>query len=261
MEKISCIIPTFNEEVHIKEAISSVSFCDEIIVVDSFSTDRTPQIVQDLMLINSKIKFIQHEYLYSAAQKNWTIPQAQHEWIFLLDADERPTNPLIHEIQEILKKPLTETDPSAYWISRQNVFMDRLLKYTWKNDAVIRLFRKSKCRYEDKHVHAEILSDGAISKLSSFLTHDTYRGKGLISHLRKGERYTTWGALDRVDKIKKINAYHLFLKPVGTFLKHYILKGGFLDGKQGYIIASLSAWNVFIRCVKIWRMHHGEKFQ
>ena len=99
MDKITAIIPTLDEEVNIKEAIESVLWCDEIIVVDSFSKDRTVEIVKSF----PDVRLLQHEYEHSAAQKNWTIPQATHPWIFLLDADERPTPELVEEIKAVVK--------------------------------------------------------------------------------------------------------------------------------------------------------------
>ena len=99
-----------------------------------------------------------------------------------------------------------------------------------------------------------------MGKLNNRLKHDTYAGKGLEAHLIKGLRYTTWAALDRVEKIKKITFFHLLIKPFFAFLKRYILQRGFLDGKQGFIIACMGSWNVFIRNVKVWRMHNGEQF-
>lgn len=256
MEKITAIIPCYNEEHNISGAIESCLFADEIIVVDSYSTDETVKIIKEFIKLHPKIKLLEHEYEHSAAQKNWTIPQASHDWIFLLDADERTCPELIDEVRLTTQ----QGDCVAYWIGRDNYFMDRKLKYVWASDAVIRLFKKSKCRYENKNVHAEILADGAIGKLKEKLKHDTYSGKGLHAHLRKGERYTTWAALDRVDKIKKVNSYHLIVKPLLAFIKRYILKRGFLDGIPGLVISSMGAWNVFIRNVKIWRMHAGEKF-
>ena len=253
MEKITAIIPSFNESHNIKGAIESCLFADEIIVVDSFSTDNTIEIVKSF----PKVKLLEHEYVHSAAQKNWTIPQATHDWIFLLDADERTSPALITEIKNIVSQDL---NPVAYWIGRENYFMDRKLNHVWKGDSVIRLFRKSKCRYEDKHVHAEVLADGEISRLKNKLKHDTYAGKGLEAHLLKGQRYTTWAALDRVKKIKKVTYYHLLIKPFFAFLKRYILQRGILDGKQGFIISCMGAWNVFIRNVKVWRIHSGETF-
>ncbi len=253
MEKITAIIPCFNEEHNIRTAIESCLFADEIIVVDSFSTDKTVSIIKEY----PQVKLLEHEYIHSAAQKNWTIPQASHDWIFLLDADERTTPELIQEIKDTIA---SQPEPVAFWIGRVNYFMDRQLKHVWKGDAVIRLFRKSKCRYEDKHVHAEILADGKISRLKKKLIHDTYKGKGLEAHLLKGQRYTTWAALDRVKKIKKVTIYHLGVKPLFAFFKRYILQRGFLDGKPGFIIACMGAWNVFIRNVKVWRIHNGETF-
>jgi glycosyltransferase involved in cell wall biosynthesis len=252
MEKITAIIPTFNEEHNIAGAIESCLFADEIIVVDSFSNDKTIEIIKSY----PTVKLLEHEYEHSAAQKNWTIPQASNDWIFLLDADERTNEKLIKEIKETINKPAHV----AYWIGRDNYFMDQKLNHIWGGDAVIRLFRKSKCKYQNKHVHAEIQTDGSVGKLNGKLKHDTYFGKGLNAHLRKGERYTTWAALDRVKKIKKVTSYHLIIKPLFAFFKRFILERGILDGKPGLIISSMGAWNVFIRNVKVWRMHNGEKF-
>lgn len=252
-EKISAIIPCYNEEFNIKGAIESCLFADEIIVVDSYSTDATLEIVKQF----PQVKLLQHEYEHSAAQKNWTIPQASHDWIFLLDADERTSQKLIDEIKSKINSNPNEV---AFWIKRDNYFMDQSVNNVWKGDAVIRLFRKSKCRYEDKHVHAEILANGEVGKLKHALKHDTYAGKGLEPHLLKGMRYTTWAALDRVEKIKQVTYYHLLVKPFFAFLKRYILNRGFLDGKAGFIISCMGAWNVFIRNVKVYRLHAGEKF-
>ena len=254
MEKITAIIPSFNEEFNIKGAIESCLFADEIIVVDSFSTDKTIEIVKEF----TNVILLEHEYKHSAAQKNWTIPQASHDWIFLLDADERTNEKLILEIRETIEN--SNLKDVAYWIGRDNYFMDQKLNHIWSGDAVIRLFRKSKCKYQNKHVHAEIEADGSIGKLTQRLKHDTYSGKGLTAHLKKSERYTTWAALDRVSKIKRITSYHLVIKPMFAFFKRYIIERGILDGKAGLIISSMGAWNVFIRNVKIWRMHNGEEF-
>jgi glycosyltransferase involved in cell wall biosynthesis len=253
MEKITAIIPSFNEEHNIKTAIESCLFADEVIVVDSFSTDKTVEIVKSY----PQVKLLSHEYVHSAAQKNWTIPQASHDWIFLLDADEKTNDILISEIKKTINSNPEEV---AFWIGRDNVFMGKKLNHVWKGDAVIRLFRKSKCEYENKNVHAEIITDGTIGRLKGRMDHDTYKGKGLEAHLLKGQRYTTWAALDRVKKIKTVTTYHLLIKPFFAFLKRYILQRGILDGKQGFIISCMGAWNVFIRNVKVWRMHEGESF-
>jgi glycosyltransferase involved in cell wall biosynthesis len=257
MEKITAIIPTFNEEVHIKAAIESVLWCDEVIVVDSFSTDKTVEIVKSF----PQVKLLQHHYEYPAAQKNWTIPQASHNWIFLLDADERPTAELVEEIQGILK---TGSNFAGFWIYRRNHFMGKRIDYSgWQSDKVIRLFKRDECKYQDKLVHEEIESNGEISLLKHKLVHYTY--KDVTSYLKKADRYTTWGALDRFHKFeksgKRIGPMYIFFRPVGRFLRHYFWRLGILDGTHGFVVSALAAYNVFIRAVKIWRLQNGEKIQ
>ena len=257
MEKITAIIPTFNEEVHIKEAIESVLWCDEIIVVDSFSTDKTVEIVQSY----PQVRLLQRQYEHSASQKNWTIPQASHPWVFLLDADERPTPELVEEIKGILKQGTTH---SGFWIYRRNHFMGKRIDYSgWQSDKVIRLFKRDECSYENKHVHAEIIAKGSISILKHKLIHYTY--KDLASYLKKADRYTTWGAFDRYHKFQKtgrqIGLPYLFFRPLWRFVRHYIWRLGFLDGTHGFVVSALAAYNVYIRAVKIWRLQSGEKME
>lgn len=257
MEKITAIIPTFNEEVNIKEAIESVHWCDEIIVVDSFSRDRTVEIVKGF----PGVRLLEHEYEHSAAQKNWTIPQASYPWIFLLDADERPTPELVEEIKTVLG---AGSSCSGFWMYRRNHFMGKRINYSgWQSDKVIRLFKRDECRYQNKHVHAEIEAKGGIGVLKHKLIHYTY--KDLVSYLQKADRYTTWGALDRFHAFeksgRKIGLLYLFLRPFGRFLRHYFLRLGILDGTHGFVISALAATNVFIRGVKIWRLQHGERIE
>lgn len=257
MEKITAIIPTFNEQANIKEAIESVLWCDEVIVVDSFSTDKTIEIVKSF----PQVRLLQREYEYSASQKNWTIPQASHSWIFLLDADERPTPELVTEIKDVVKKG---TKYSGFWIYRRNNFMGKRIDYSgWQSDKVIRLFKKDECKYQNKHVHAEIESKGEISILKNKLIHYTYLD--LNTYLKKADRYTTWGALDRYNKFqksgRKIGLLYLFFRPFGRFLRHYFWRLGILDGTHGFVVSALAAYNVFIRAVKIWRLQAGEKME
>jgi glycosyltransferase involved in cell wall biosynthesis len=213
--KLTAIIPTGNEEHNIKAAIESVSFADEVLVVDSFSKDKTVEIAKQ-----NGARVIQREYGNSASQKNWAIPQAEHEWILLLDADERVSSKLKEEVVEILENG---SSSDAFWIYRQNYFMGKKLNYSGgQGDKVIRLFRKSKSRYEDKHVHAEVLVDGKVGYLKNKLEHYTYKDLGHL--LYKSDRYTTWGAYDRVAKTKQVTAFHLLLKPLFTFVKKYIFQ-------------------------------------
>ncbi len=249
MEKLTVIIPTRNEEYNIDKVLQSVFFADEIMVVDSFSTDQTIEIAQKYTDF-----IIQREYQNSASQKNWAIPQASHEWVLLIDADERINTVLYKEIQEVLKNPQKD----AYWIYRQNYLMGKKINYSdWQGDKVIRLLRKSKCRYEETHVHSEMIVNGNIGYLKSKIDHYTYRG--LDHYLAKSYRYSTWGAYDRIEKVKRISAYHLLLKPFYGFFEKYFLKLGMLDGKIGLVLALQHSNYLFIRAVKIWRIQQGEK--
>jgi len=135
MQKLTAIIPTKNEAHNIVEAIQSVDFADEIIIVDSFSTDETLNLAKPRVT-----KVIQREYENSASQKNWAIPQAKYDWILILDADERVTQSLREEIQQILSNNPKE---SGFWIYRNNHFMGKKVRFSgWQGDKVIRLFKK-----------------------------------------------------------------------------------------------------------------------
>lgn len=232
-------------------AIDSVSWCDEILVVDSFSTDNTVALAQQ-----KGARVIQREYIHSASQKNWAIPQAQNEWILLLDADERVTPALKQEIQQLLSG--NDLSADAYWIKRQNHFMGKRIRYSgWQRDKVIRLFRRDTCRYEDKHVHSEIITDGKIGKLKNALLHYTFRD--MAHYLEKWDRYSTWSAQDAAGKTGTPNFYHFVIKPGFRFWKHYIIDLGILDGYTGFIVCSLAAKGVFMRYVKLYAIRMDER--
>ncbi len=242
MQKISAIIPTYNEEHNIIDAIESVSWADEILIVDSFSTDRTIQLAKE-----KGAKIIQREYQYSASQKNWAIPQAKNQWILLLDADERVSDKLRIEIQKTLENEFVN---DAYWIKRQNYFMGKKVRFSgWQGDKVIRLFKRDVCRYEDKNVHAEIICNGSVGFLNEKLTHFTF--KDIKHYLEKWDRYSTWSAKDHFDKGQRPNLYHFIAKPAFRFFRDYIIRLGVLDGLTGLIICSLSSMGIFMRYLKL----------
>ena len=226
--------------------LASVQWCDEILVVDSFSTDNTLELAAKF-----HPRIIQREYINSASQKNWAIPQAAHEWILLVDADERVTPELKNEIQQILRNDTPDCD--AYWIHRKNYFMGKEIRYSgWQRDKVIRLFKRDTCRYEEKQVHAEIITTGKTGKLKNKLIHNTFRD--IFHYLEKWDRYSTWSANDADKKTGNINFYHFIIKPGFRFWKHYIIDLGFLDGYTGFIVCSLAAKGVFMRYVKLYGM-------
>lgn len=249
MVKLSAIIPAGNEIHNIEAAIASVDFADEIMVVDSFSTDGTYEKALEL-----DVKVIRREYQYSTSQKNWAIPQAKHEWILLLDADERVTSDLKAELLEILKNP--HPDIVAYWIGRRNHFMGEPVNYSgWRNDKVIRLFKRDFCRYEDKQVHGEIIANGKVGNLKHKLDHNTY--VTFDKYIEKMNRYATWQAKDYDKKTGTLTPYHFILKPFWGFFKHYVIQSGFRDGVVGLSISYIQGYVVFMRYVKIWLLRRN----
>ncbi len=242
MNKISAIIPTFNEEHNIASAIDAVSWADEVIVVDSLSSDKTVEIAKQ-----KGVRLLQREYENSASQKNWAIPQATHSWIFLLDADERVTEELKKEIVDLVKKPL---EKDAYWIRRSNYFMGKRVRFSgWQGDKVIRLFNRDKCRYQEKHVHSEIDCSGEIGYLTGKLDHFTV--KNIAHYLEKWDRYSTWSAKDHYERGQKPSIFHFVFKPGFRFFRDYILRLGFLDGLTGLIVCTLSSTGIFMRYLKL----------
>jgi glycosyltransferase involved in cell wall biosynthesis len=254
---LTVIFTTFNEAPNIQAALDSVAkWASEIIVVDSFSTDGTLEIIQKL----GTIRLFQRAYFGPADQKNWAIPQASNEWVLLMDADERATPEMHAEIAEILrgyqKNKNEKKEPyspifDGYWVGFTHFFMGKQVRFSgWQNDKTIRLIQRDKCRYNDNRVHEEIQTQGlTFGRLTAKFDHYTFRD---ITHfVQKQERYAAWSAIDHDKKTGRVTAFHLVIKPFFRFFKHYFLKLGILDGRIGFIIAAVAAWSVFLRYVKI----------
>ena len=238
MKRITAIIPTLNEQQNIVDAIKSVDFADEIMIVDSFSKDKTIELATPLA-----DTILQREYENSASQKNWSIPQAKHQWILLLDADERVKEELKKEVLSVLE---SKTNYDGFWIKRENYFMGKRVYFSgWRGDRVIRLFKRDECKYEKKHVHAEIVTKGKIGILKNKLTHNTFKNKE--DYLKKLERYAKWQAKDYDKKTGSITIFHTIIKPIFRFIKHYFIQLGILDGYVGFIISFYQAKAVKMR--------------
>lgn len=249
MTKLTAIIPAGNEIHNIESVIKSVSFADEVLVVDSFSSDGTYEIAKKLAT-----KVIRRDYEYSASQKNWAIPQAAHDWILLVDADERVTPELKNEIVLLLQNP--PQDIAAFWIGRNNHFMGKKVNYSgWRNDSVIRLFKRDLCVYQDKHVHAEILVNGKIGRLKNKFYHNTYIT--FDKYIEKMNRYATWQSKDYDKKTGKLTPYHFIIKPIWGIFKHYILQRGFRDGVVGLAIGYIQGYVIFMRYIKLWLLRRS----
>ncbi|MCS5662903.1 MAG: glycosyltransferase family 2 protein [Flavobacteriales bacterium] len=250
MQKLSAIIPTYNEEINIEAAIRSVSFADEIIIIDSFSTDHTIAIAEKY-----EVRILQRVFDDFSSQKNYAIENATHKWIVLLDADERIGADLKNEIQTVLS---AKPKASAYWVYRRNYLLGREIKYSgWQNDKVIRLIERDFCKYNGKLVHEEITTSKKISYLKTKLEHHTY--KDFDNFINKKNKVAQLQAQMLAAKNKKVTPYLLFAKPAYRFVNHYFFKRGFLDGFPGFFIASFYAYTIFTRYIKLWLINKGLK--
>lgn len=247
---ITALIPTFNEEENIEECLASVEWCDEVLVVDSFSTDRTSELAA-----RRGATLLSHEYVNSATQKNWAIPRCSNPWVLLVDADERVTPELAGEVRRLLADG---PSADAYTIRRVNYFLGRRIRHGgWEADRVIRLFRRDGVRYQDREVHAEVDVKGEAPELASPLIHYTFRS--FRQYWPKVARYSDWGASQAFKDGRRVGALSVLLRPVGRFVKMYLLRRGFLDGGHGLVLALFSAMSVYLKYAKLWEMTLRER--
>lgn len=251
-EKITVLIPCCDSEKVIEDCLESVKWADEIFVVDSGSKDKTLEIAKKYT-----DKIVVHEYINSATQKNWAIPQCSHSWILIVDTDER-VPPELRD--EILEKLSSNHKYSGFKIYRLNHFLGYRIKYSgWQNDCVLRLFKRDLGRYQDREVHADIILNGDWTYLKNKLIHFTF--SSFEQYMKKFDRYTSWAAGDRDKITKTVRWHHLALRPAARFVKQYILKFGFLDGIPGLIVCSLAAYSVFLKYAKLWERRVKDKIQ
>jgi glycosyltransferase involved in cell wall biosynthesis len=246
---LSVIVTTFNEEHNIAPCLESVRWAEEILVVDSGSTDGTIEAVRPFAT-----RILRHPYESAARQKNWAIPQAHHPWVLILDADERVTAELAAEIRDLLRKGPPRL---GYWIYRRNSFLGREIRYGgWGSDRVIRFFARDHARYPDLLVHAEMDVDGPVGVLKGRLLHHSVRS--LASYSERMDRYSNWWAEGRHRSGRRASALSVFLHTGHRFLRMYLLKGGFLDGGHGLVLSLMASFSVFQKHAKLWERDRTE---
>lgn len=243
--KISATIVTLNEERNIARAIESLRCCDEIVVVDSGSADRTTEIAAGL-----GARIIRSDWRGFSAQKNFAAAQSAHDWIFSIDADEALSEPLEAEIWE-LKKSSPQFD--AYSMPRMAQYLGRWIRHSgWYPDRKVRLYDRRKARWTGDYVHESVQVDGRVGHLQSNLLHFTC--DSMSGHLKTMDRYTTLAAEELIARGRKVGWTALVLDPCWTFFKTYFIRAGFLDGRQGLIIAGMAAFYNFLKYAKAREM-------
>ena len=243
MTKLSVIIPTYNEELYLEKALRSVQFADEIIVVDSMSTDKTVSIAEKY-----NCNVLSRKFDNFSNQKNHALEYATGEWILFIDADERVPNPLQQEILTAM----ASGKHAGYKLNFPHFYMNRFLYH--HSDNVTRLVIREKCHFEGS-VHEKLIVDGTIGKLKNPVLHYTY--KGLQHYISKKDSYAWFQAEQMLNKGKKATYFHLAFKPLYRFFNSYILRGGFLDGIPGLTVATINAYGVFSRYVKLMLLKRG----
>ena len=253
--KITATIITLNEAEHIRLACESVAWADEIVVVDSGSTDDTREIARAC-----GARLIENEWPGFAAQKEFAASQASHDWIFSLDADERVSDELRDSILA-----LRELEPAqladGYSIARRAFYMGRWIKGGgWYPDRQLRLYKKNRGSWHGPHIHESVkLDEGArLSTLKGDILH--YTGSNAAEHHQLiGERYAPLGARQMFEAGRRTTPLAIALVGPAAFLRSFILKGGFRDGLAGYTIARFAAHHAFLKYSLLWELQRAAK--
>lgn len=279
MIPVSVVIVTKNEEKNIRDALESVKDFDDIVIVDSFSEDRTLDICREYTE-----KVFQHPWQGYAKQKQMAVDYTEKPWILILDADERVTPELKAEIMEkctggtslsivynggssrkgesifTLRTKGKMGGFAGFYIPRKNFFLGRWIRHSgWWPDYTLRLFRKEISYVEQREVHEKVIVKGPVGYLKNPLKHYTYQT--ISDYIKKMENYSTLAAKEILSKNPQPSAISLIFKmtmsPVFTFFKMFFLKQGFRDGIHGFILAILYSFYTFLKYAKAWEIKRG----
>ena len=239
---ISVTIIALNEESHIRKAIESVQWAQEVIVVDSGSTDRTVEIAQAL-----GAHVIYHKWAGYGQQKNFAQDQASNDWVLNIDADEEVSPECRDEILRLLEAISTQGLPiKGASIPRKTFYLGRWIKHGgWYPNSLIRLAHRRYARWSEPHVHEQLIVQGETKKLQSPLHH--YAFSSIEEQIHTNLRFSRLGTQDLIKKGKKPSLLKLIFKPIGKFIETYWIKRGFLDGLPGFIISVNAAHSMFLK--------------
>jgi len=243
---LSVIVITKDEEAVIRRCLESVAWAEEIVVVDSGSADRTQEICRGL---GAKV-YVFPDWPGFGLQKNRARELATGDWVLSLDADEW----LPAELQmEIRAAVAVDGSHTAFWIPRSSSFCGRLMRHSgWWPDPVLRLFKRTSAHFSDDLVHERLIVDGSVGQLSHPLMHEPFTNLEEVLH--KVDRYSSAGAQMMLVRGGRSSVTSAVLHGAWTFLRTYLLKAGFLDGREGFILAVSNAEGVYYRYLKAWML-------
>jgi glycosyltransferase involved in cell wall biosynthesis len=247
--KISVTVITRNEAANIEAALASVSWADEIVVVDAESTDDTVSLARqftDRVVVRAWPGYV--------GQKNYAAALASHDWILSLDADERVTRDLAGEVQ---RAPGSSAH-AAFRLRRVTWHLGRWIRSTdWYPDYQIRLYDRRACQWSGQYVHEALAVSGTVGDLRGELQHYPYRD--ISAHLDTIDRYTTLAARQMRERGRRAGIVQLAGHPPLAFLRNYIVRGGIRDGAPGFVISALNAYYVFLKFAKLWDLQRAAR--
>lgn len=248
MIEISVIIITLNEEANIRDCLESVKWANEIIVSDSGSKDKTVAICKEFT-----DKVFLDKWLGYGRQKNLCIERTKNDWVLNVDADERITDDLRIEIKETLKK----SDFNGFYVPRKNHFLGKWIKHCgWHPDYNLRLFNKNHGRFNNRIVHESVVLNGKAAYLKGSMEHYTY--KDVSSYIKRMEKYSKLSADEMLRNGRRAGYLNIFLRPMATFLRMFILQKGFLEGSRGLILSGLYSSYTLAKYAKLWEMQNKD---
>ncbi len=245
MPPLTVTLITRNESANIAAALESVSWADEVVVVDAESTDETVAIARRF---TSRV--IVREWPGFVAQKNFAASQACHDWILSIDADERVSPALADEVRRVLQAAPRE---AGFRIPRVSFYLGTWLRSTdWYPDFQLRLYDRRRARWNGQLVHESVAADGSVGQLREELVHYPYRD--IAHHVQTIDRYTTLAAQQAFDRGKRASVADLVVRPPLAFVRNYLFRLGIKDGQTGLVVSLLNSYYVFLKFAKLWEL-------
>ena len=244
---LSAVVTTRNAAAVLEPCLDSLAFADEVVIVDSASTDGTAELTG-----RKGARVVQKEWLGRGRQKQFAVEQASHDWVLCLDADERVSPELAQSIQGALAAPVSP----VYRMARRNRFLGRWLSHgEGYPDWSARLFNRMNARWSDDLVHEKVLFALTPGTLRGDLMHDSC--DDLTAYLERQNRNTTLAALQAFEEGRGASLVHLFLSPIVRFIKFYVMRLGFLDGVPGFLHISIGCINSYVKYMKLIELHQS----